>query len=113
MQDVSYEEQKAVEEFIKQRNPNITGCVQAQVEMPKYLCHKQVWALKIKSIDFDAIHKVTKLTPEESGYAPVVVDQKWMEKHQPVVGGYYVGYDDGYKSFSPAKAFEDGYTRIP
>ncbi|MCK9988658.1 MAG: hypothetical protein AzoDbin1_05130 [Azoarcus sp.] len=28
------------------------------------------------------------------------------------VGGYYVVYEDGYKSFSPAIAFESGYTRI-
>ncbi len=26
------------------------------------------------------------------------------------VGGYYVVYEDGYKSFSPAGAFESGYT---
>lgn len=26
--------------------------------------------------------------------------------------GYYVVYDDGYKSWSPAKAFEEGYTKI-
>ena len=30
----------------------------------------------------------------------------------PRVGGYYVVYADGYASFSPSKAFEDGYTRI-
>lgn len=113
MQEVSYSEQKAVEEFIKQRNPNITGSVQAQAEMPKYLCHKQVWALKIALITYDAIHGVTKLTVEERGYADVIVDQLWIAKHKPEVGGYYVVYGDGYKSYSPAKAFEEGYTRIP
>ena len=30
----------------------------------------------------------------------------------PHVGGYYVLYEDGYESFSPAKAFEEGYTRF-
>lgn len=25
--------------------------------------------------------------------------------------GYYVRYEDGYESWSPAKAFEEGYTR--
>ena len=35
-----------------------------------------------------------------------------VEKHNPEAGGYYVVYEDGYKSFSPAKAFEEGYTRI-
>ena len=113
MQEVSYEEQKAVEEFIKLRNPNVTGAVQAQIEMPKYLCHKQVWALRIAAISYDTAHNRTLLTPEESGYAPVAVDQPWMAKHLPEVGGFYVVYGDGYKSYSPAKAFEDGYTRIP
>jgi hypothetical protein len=28
------------------------------------------------------------------------------------IGGYYVVYEDGYKSFSPASAFENGYTRL-
>ena len=36
-----------------------------------------------------------------------------MEKHKPHAGGYYVVYDDGYKSFSPAKAFEEGYRLLP
>ncbi len=26
-------------------------------------------------------------------------------------GGYYVRYSDGFESWSPAKAFEEGYTR--
>ena len=29
-----------------------------------------------------------------------------------LLGGYLVVYDDGYVSWSPAKAFEEGYTRI-
>ena len=28
------------------------------------------------------------------------------------VGGYYVVYTGGYKSWSPAEAFEDGYTKV-
>lgn len=35
-----------------------------------------------------------------------------MRKHKPEVGGYYVVYKDGYKSFSPAAAFDEGYTLI-
>jgi len=34
------------------------------------------------------------------------------QEHNPQPGGYFVVYKDGYKSFSPAKAFEEGYTRI-
>ncbi|PYX85030.1 MAG: hypothetical protein DMG70_05000 [Acidobacteria bacterium] len=31
---------------------------------------------------------------------------------QEYLGGYLVQYEDGYLSWSPAKAFEEGYTRI-
>lgn len=91
---------------------------QASAEMPRYLCHKRVWALKIKTIVRDNGGKEREtdgsamITPVEGGYAPFRVDHLYMHKHKPEVGGYYVVYDDGYKSFSPAKAFEDGYERI-
>jgi hypothetical protein len=54
----------------------------------------------------------TIITPAELHYDSFFVDQAYMDKHKPEVGGYFVQYDDGYKSFSPAKAFEEGYTRI-
>lgn len=90
-------------------------------EMPKYKCHKEVWGLKIARIEKDSdMAKTTNretdgsatITPVEEGYAPFKVDHAYMRKHNPTVGGYYVVYEDGYKSFSPADAFEDGYTRI-
>lgn len=31
---------------------------------------------------------------------------------EEAVGGYYVLYEDGYESWSPAKAFEEGYDKI-
>jgi hypothetical protein len=40
------------------------------------------------------------------------VGAHFMIKHDPQVGGYFVEYEDGYESFSPAKAFEGGYTRL-
>jgi hypothetical protein len=95
--------------------------------MPQYQCHKKVWALKIKQVikhahpdpkyddalfeaspEFQGAH----LFVEEPGYAPIPVDADWYRKHNPQLGGYYVVYEDGYASFSPAKAFEEGYTRI-
>jgi hypothetical protein len=82
----------------------------AQMEMPKYSCHKQVWALKIKSVE-PTISGGAQLAIEDEGFAPVLVTRDWAIKHQPKDGGYYVVYKDGYKSFSPAKAFEDGYTK--
>lgn len=87
-------------------------------EMPKYKCHKEVWALKIKEIreEDDKEHPDTYyyylMIPEEEGYEPIMPDREYMRKHQPKAGGYYVVYADGYKSFSPAEAFEGGYTRV-
>ncbi len=86
--------------------------------MPKYRCHKDVQALKIKAIKMDGEGEDRELdgsaiiTPEDESYAPFKVSAGYMHKHDPRVGGYYVRYDDGYESFSPAKAFEEGYTRV-
>lgn len=90
-------------------------------ELPKYKCYKEVWALKIAAIDLDSTKAKEEnretdgsvmLTPAEPGYAPIRVDFEYARKHKPEVGGYYVVYADGYKSFSPAKAFEDGYSLV-
>lgn len=78
-------------------------------EMPKYRCHKEVWALKIKKIEDDA---VTMLHFEDPDYFPIYVSYTWYVRHEPEAGGYYVVYQDGYVSYSPAEAFESGYTRI-
>lgn len=78
-------------------------------EMPRYQCHKKVHALKIVGIGVHADGSAT-ITPEEEGFASFVVRADYMNKHSPKVGGYYVVYEDDYKSFSPAKAFEEGYT---
>jgi len=89
------------------------------IEMPRYKCHKEVWALKIKSIVRDGEDDPNRetdgsamITPTEAIFAPFKVNHEYMRKHMPEPGGYYVVYTDGYKSFSPAKAFEEGYTRV-
>ena len=87
-------------------------------EMPKYQSYKRVWALKIKSIKGDGEGEnrdsdgSAMITPVEEGYAPFRVEFDYMHKHKPEAGGYYVQYEDGYKSFSPAQAFEEGYKKI-
>lgn len=88
-------------------------------ELPKYKCHKEVWALKIATIEINNAGNPDAetdgsaiITPIEAGYGPFKVAADYMRKHKPVVGGYYVKYKDGYASFSPADAFEDGYTKI-
>ncbi len=96
-------------------------CQETQKEMPRYQCHKQVWALKIKAIEQvpdDGQERCNAggdwyLIPEEAGYGRMMVGyDDYMLKHKPEVGGYYVVYADGYKSYSPAKAFEEGYSLV-
>ena len=92
--------------------------------MPRYKCHKEVWALKIKQInrmqeanvpsdcESDGLGGGAQIVPEEVGYAPFIVGPEYLRKHRPQIGGYYVVYADGYQSYSPAKAFEEGYAPI-
>jgi hypothetical protein len=98
-----------------------------QTPMPRYQCHKKVWALKIASVEIvrptieelqsildgkGTIEVGAIITPADHGYGPFGVSSDYVSKHDPQPGGYYVVYDDGYKSFSPATAFEEGYTLI-
>ena len=91
-------------------------------EMTKWQCHKIVHAEKIGKIvrDGEGENRETdgsaniffEGTENIEGYTGLKVDHDYMFKHKPEVGGYYVVYEDGYKSFSPAEAFESGYTKI-
>ena len=92
------------------------GGTMPQAEMPRYKCHKIVHALKIQRvIDPSLLNDETDgsriLVPEEP-FAPLRVGMEYVRKHNPQAGGYFIRYEDGYESFSPAKAFEDGYTRL-
>lgn len=83
---------------------------QADRMLPKYRSHKEVWALKIKSTHREADGSGT-LFFEEAGFAPRAMDASFMARAQDGEG-YFVQYEDGYMSWSPVKAFEDGYVRI-
>jgi hypothetical protein len=83
------------------------------IELPKYKSHKEVWALKIKQVYIS-----TNTSPdgilyfEDERYNPITLGNEYFEKHKPHAGGYYVVYEDGYKSFSPLEPFENGNTLI-
>lgn len=90
-----------------------------QLELPRYRSHKEVRALKIKEVIIG--YDTSRGTPtfqgaeirfEDGRYAPILVEDSYVAKHNPQAGGYYVVYPDGYKSWSPAGAFEDGYTAL-
>jgi hypothetical protein len=92
-------------------------------EMPRYKSHKTVWALKIAQVvpkenpdptgQSAAASYGARIVPADVGYAPFDVPAEYVTKHNPQPGGYYVVYADGYMSFSPANAFEEGNTPIP
>lgn len=93
----------------------------AEVMMPRYKCHKEVYALKICGIELDLVRASHEgretdggawLTPDNKVFADINVDASFVARNKLIVGGYYVVYADGYKSFSPAEAFESGYTLI-
>lgn len=75
--------------------------------LPRWKCHKVVEAFKIGKIDGNRLHA-------ENGQHVVEVTPAFRQKHVTCQeGGYYVRYEDGYCSYSPAKAFEAGYTPAP
>lgn len=80
---------------------------------PSYKCHKVVTAIKIAGIEL-----------MKDGSAIITPENGAFEKFQTVAGfgqlfkgseqdfGYYVEYPDGYASWSPTVAFEEGYTAL-
>lgn len=88
-------------------------------ELPRYRCTKEVGALKINKIVFDATLAQREgrgtdgsatLYPEEKGYAPFAVTREWLERHQPKAGGYWVlSADATVNSFSDSISFEASY----
>jgi hypothetical protein len=84
------------------------------MEMPKYRCHKEVWALRIGAVSQGDGPDTVLLSFSEPEYAPLIVSV--LKRPTPHPGWYYVVYDSptnpGYHSFSPAREFEDGYALI-
>jgi hypothetical protein len=78
---------------------------------PKYLSHKEVSAAKIAAVDHGADGSIT--VHLEGGFDSVVISHH-DRKHKPAPekGWYLVQYSDGYISFSPAAAFEEGYALV-
>lgn len=83
-------------------------------EMPRYRCHKEVWALQIAKATLIGYPELTEIRLEfiDKGYAPMNLPISMTANYTPTVGDYLVVYQDGYKSFSPKKAFEEGYNLI-
>ena len=81
-------------------------------QLPQWLCHKKVWAAKIESIEYPPQETTSRVLLHLEGGFEVSVKKGWGEALGELVGGYFVRYADGFESWSPAAAFEDGYTLI-
>jgi len=77
--------------------------------LPLYKCHKLVRAAKIRRIRNDGYRFLLAF---EDSVDNLYVSPAWVDNHGPVVGGYFVVYEDGYTSYSPAEAFEKGYRLV-
>jgi len=81
------------------------------MEYPRFVSHKEVGAVKIRAVEkasdggllvvLDGDYPFVRLSHEQARNKPV-----------PEAGWYLVQYDNGYVSFSPSKAFEEGYTAL-
>ncbi len=79
-------------------------------ELPVYQCHKKVRAAKITGFRPADDGMIDLLLGEINAVASMPAE--WHVKHKPQIGGYYVVYEDNYQSYSPAAAFESGYTLL-
>ena len=78
--------------------------------MKSYRSHKVVEAFKILDTREIREHGMSMVLIGVDDRVPVSLT--YVTKHGPRVGGYYVRYSDGYESWSPAEAFEGGYTEV-
>jgi len=81
-------------------------------QLPVYRCHKEVHASKILEIKQSPPDVVVEGGSYDivCEHTTVTVPAAFIDEKRPQVGGYFVAYADDYVSYSPAKAFEDGYT---
>lgn len=82
-------------------------------DWPTYQCHKKVYAVKIRAFELDLTKDEVLAIPQDPEIESIDIDMDLLKKHKPGPGWYFVAYEDGYESFSPAEAFEAGYTEIP
>lgn len=82
-------------------------------QLPSWRSHKIVNSAKITAITLqDDGTAVLVLSDETMDDLSIIVDQRWIEKHDAAVGGYFVVYSDEYASFSPETPFIGGYSRV-
>jgi hypothetical protein len=92
---------------------NIETCDPAKFDVnkdvPLYKSHKTVRALEIMScVPLTSGGCVISFFGDR--FPSQTCGAEMFARYQPVCGDFYVIYEDGYRSFSPRKAFLEGYT---
>lgn len=77
------------------------------IEMPLYRSHKIIAALEIADFKANSVIEF-----KDDRFAPAGISLEMLARYRPVKGDFYVVYEDGYRSFSPRKAFLDGYSKL-
>ena len=84
--------------------------------LAEWKSHKIIKAGKIKTINhpgtIDSLFFVLQVEDAEGRETEIKVHPNVFARGIPGPGDYFVVYDDEYQSWSPAAAFEKGYTRI-
>ena len=78
-------------------------------DMPRYRSHKIVQAATICAYNSNppSVDVLVGDLVEQ-----IAVPGDFFARGIPAIGGYLVIYPDGYMSWSPKQAFEDGYTAV-
>lgn len=80
--------------------------------LPRYRSHKIVRAAQIAWWHQSGIGPINVHVSIDGTRHVIEALPNTFARGAAVVGDYLVVYDDGYISWSPRKAFEDGYTRV-
>lgn len=91
--------------------------------MRKYRSHKVVEAGEIIGFDWQehiagdwpaGVHNTVTIRATDAASADQVIQvpRDFFARSRPQLGDYLVRYADGYLSWSPKAAFEDGYTAV-
>src|SRR5882672_10013005 len=84
--------------------------------LPQWKSHKIVRAASIRAV-YLADHEAGWTVyldggPPPDGFPSIYVKPAVFARGLPTPGDYFVVYDDEYESWSPKKAFEEGYSQV-
>jgi hypothetical protein len=84
-------------------------------ELPLWQSHKVVRAAKITGVSEGVLPVALFVWHLEGGFCVQVNEDLARRLPRGIgspIGGFLVAYEDGFLSWSPAEAFEAGYTRV-